>query len=101
MMSAPRRATMVPKSWVWTVAMADPLADVVDVEGLLGDQDDVGATGHAGVGGDPAGVAAHDLADHDPVVGLGRGVEPVDGVGGDLDGGVEPEGEVGGRQVVV
>ena len=54
-----------------------------------------------GVGRDPPGVAAHDLDDHHPVVALGGGVQPVDGVGRDLHRGVEPEGEVGLRQVVV
>jgi hypothetical protein len=58
----------------------DVLADLVDVEGPLGDEDDVGAAGQAGVQRDPAGVAAHDLDDERPVVGLGRGVQAVDGV---------------------
>ena len=57
-----------------------------------------GAAGDAGVGGDVAGVAAHDLAHHHPVVRLGRGVQPVDGVGGDLHGGVEAERDLGGRR---
>src|SRR4029079_17454053 len=39
--------------------------DLVDVERLLGDEDLGGAAGHAGVHRDPAGVAAHHLADED------------------------------------
>src|SRR5690606_18417936 len=78
-----------------------PGADLVDVEGLLGDEDDVGAAGQSGVQGDPSGVTAHHLHDQDPHVGLGGGVQPVDGLGGDVDGGVEAEGVVGGGQVVV
>ena len=57
--------------------------------------------GHAGVQGDPAHVAAHDLGDHAAVVGFAGGAEAVDGLGGDLDGGVEAEGVVRGVEVVV
>ena len=61
----------------------------------------MGARGHAGVQGDPAHVAAHDLGDHAAVVRFAGGAEPVDGLGGDLDGGVEAEGVVRGVEVVV
>jgi hypothetical protein len=50
---------------------------------------------------DPAGVPAHDLDDERAVVRLGGGVQPVDGVDGDLHRGVEAEGVVGGAEVVV
>ena len=83
------------------VPVLDAGAHLVDVERLLGHQDHVGAAGEARVRGDPPGVAAHHLDHHHPVVTLGGGVQPVDGVGGDLHRGVEPEREVGGRQVVV
>ena len=83
------------------VAAPDPVAHLVHVERPLGHEDRVGAAGHAAVGGDPARVAAHHLHHHHPVVRLGGGVQPVDRVGGDLHGGVEAEGEVGARQVVV
>ena len=79
----------------------DVRADRVDVEGLLGDQDDVGAAGEPGVQGDPAGVPAHHLDDQDAVVGLGGGVQPVDRLHRDVDRGVEAEGVVGGGEVVV
>ena len=83
------------------VAPPQPLAHGVEVEGDLGDEDLGRAAGHAGMGGDPSGVATHHLADDDPVVRLGRRPQPVDGVGGDLHGGVEPEGDLGPGQVVV
>ena len=67
----------------------------------LGDEDLVGPAGEPRVERDPAGVAAHDLDDDDPVVRLGRGLQPVDGVHGDLHRGREAEGVVGGREVVV
>ena len=47
------------------------------------------------------GVAAHHLDDHHAVVRLGRGVEAVDGLGGDLHGRVEAECHVGAAEVVV
>jgi hypothetical protein len=53
------------------------------------------------VQGDPAGVPSHHLDDQRAVVRLGGGVQPVDGVHGDLHGGVEAERVVGGAQVVV
>jgi hypothetical protein len=68
---------------------------------VLGDQDHVGAAGDAAHHRDPAGVTAHDLDDHDAVVRLGRGVEPVDRLGADRHRGVEAEGVVGSGQVVV
>ena len=83
------------------LAAAQVLADLLDVERALGHEDRVGAAGHAGVHGDPAGVAAHDLADDHAVVRLGGGVQAVDRVGGDLHGGLEAERVVGAGEVVV
>ena len=60
-----------------------------------------GAAGEARVQRDPAGVAAHHLDDEHAVVRVGGGVEAVDRLGGDLDRGVEAEGEVGAAEVVV
>ena len=73
----------------------------LDVERVLGHQGDGGPTGHAGPSGDVAHVATHHLDDHDPVMGLGRGVEPVDGLGGYRHRRVEAEGLLGARNVVV
>ncbi len=50
---------------------------------------------------DPARVAAHHLDDHDPAVGLGRGVETVHAFGGEGDRGVEAEGDDGPVEIVV
>ncbi len=83
------------------VPARQPLAHGVESKGDLGHEDLGRAAGHTGVGGDPADVAAHHLAHDDPVVRLGRRPQAVDGVGGDLHGGVEPEGDLGARQVVV
>ena len=69
--------------------------------GRSGIEDHVGAAGEPGVEGDPAGVAAHHLDDHHAVVRLGRRVQAVDRVGGDLHRGVEAERHVGPAEVVV
>ncbi|GDY42122.1 hypothetical protein SANT12839_030040 [Streptomyces antimycoticus] len=79
----------------------DPGTDLVDVEALLGEKDDIGAAGQPRVQGDPPGMTAHHLDDEHAHMRFGGGVEPVDGLGGDVDGGVEAEGVVGGGQVVV
>ena len=50
------------------VAAPDPLADLVDVEGLLRNQRDRGTARQARPGGDVPDVSAHHLDDHDPVV---------------------------------
>ena len=83
------------------VAVADLVAALVDRDRLLRDEDHVGAPGDAAHDGDPARVAAHHLHDHDPVVRLRRRVEPVDRLGRDEDRGIEAEGVVGRREVVV
>ncbi len=76
-------------------------ADLIDVEWLLGDEDLGRAAGDSGVGRDPSGVPPHHLADDHAIVGLGGGVQPVDGLRGDLHGGVKAEGDLGAGEVVV
>ena len=61
----------------------------------------MGVAGDARVHRDPARVAAHHLDDHDALVRFGRGVQPIDRLGGDGDGGVEAERRLRARQVVV
>ncbi len=84
---------------------AVPLPDLgghlVQVEGDLGDEDGVGAPGDARVQGDPAGVAAHHLHHHHPLVALGGAVQAVQALGGERHGGVEAERGEGLVQVVV
>src|SRR5699024_11776197 len=69
-------------------------ADLVDIEWELRQQDVVSATGHARMQRNPAGVTAHNLNDHDALVGFRSGVQTVDGLGGHGDGGVEAEGVI-------
>ncbi len=83
------------------VTALDVVADPLDLELELRDQDHVGPAGDSGVEGDPSGVPAHHLDDQGALVALGGGVETVDCLHRDVDGGVEPEGVVGGAEVVV
>ena len=79
----------------------DVAADLLDVERALRDEDHVGAAGQARVQRDPARVAAHHLDDERPVMALGRRVQAVDRLHGDVHRGVEAEREVGRAEVVV
>jgi hypothetical protein len=90
-----------PSATTTIEALAEDGTDLLDVERHLGDQDHRGAAGDTRMGGDPAGVAPHHLDHHHAVVTLGRGVQSVDRVGGDLHGRREPEGELGAHHVVV
>src|SRR3712207_8046980 len=67
MIRRPPRSTLFPYTTLFR--------SLLDVERALGHEHHVGPAGHAGVGRDPAGVAAHDL-DHDhAVVRLRRAVQ--------------------------
>ena len=79
----------------------DVVAGVFDRRRLLGQEDDVGAARDPARRRDPAGIPAHDLDDHDPVVGLGGRVQSVDRLRADLDGGIEADRHVRAREVVV
>jgi hypothetical protein len=49
----------------------------------------------------PAGVTTHDFHHHDTVVAFSRGVQTIDGVGGNLHGGIETKAHIGSFNVVV
>ncbi len=84
------------------VGFLDPFSDLFDACLLLRNQDGVGPPGcHAGMQGDPTDVAAHDFGDHAAVMGFAGGSQPVDGLSGDLDSGIETEGVISGVKVVV
>ncbi len=77
------------------------LRHLVDGIGDLGNQNDVGAAGDAGIQGQPAGLVPHDLHAHDAAVTGGGGVDAVDGLGGDVVGGMEAEGEIRSVDIVI
>src|SRR3954469_1809713 len=81
--------------------LPDPASQFLDVEGPLRHDDGVRTGRHPGVQRYPAGVPPHDLDDEHPLVGLGGGLEPVEGLRRDPYRGVEPEGDVRDRDVVV
>ena len=78
-----------------------PLDELVHARLLLGDEDRVRARRHARVQRDPADVASHHFGDHAPSVGVAGRAQPIHRLGGDLHSGIESEGVVGGREVVV
>ena len=98
---APSATTTIPNFLPPARRRVSTLDQVGQVDGDLGDEDVIGRRGHAREAGDPAGVAAHRLDHHHAAMALGRGPEPIDGLGHDVDGGVEAEREVRERQVVV
>ena len=77
------------------------LTDLVQAERPLGDEDHVRPAGQSRVQRDPARVPAHHLDHHHPVMGGRGGVQAVERLHHDADRGVEPDAEVGRRQVVV
>src|SRR5690606_6405004 len=85
---------------VGPVPVLEAPGDLVDVERGLGGEDDLRSPGDPGLDGDPPGLPAHELDDHDPVVALRSGVDPVDRLGGDVHGRVEADGAVGAGDVV-
>ena len=83
------------------VALANRFGHLVNIERNFGDQNDVGAAGDAAISRDPAGIASHHFHHDHAIVRLGRRMHPVNGFGGHIHGGVEAEGEVGARQIIV
>ena len=57
-------------------------ADTLERQRNFGQEDDVAAAGDARVEGDPAGMAAHHLENHHPLVAGAGGVESVERIGG-------------------
>ena len=83
------------------VGAQHPRAQLLHGRFLLGNENRVGAGGHARVQGDPADVAAHDLGHHATVVSVTGGAQAIHRLGSDADSRVEAEGVVGGVEVVI
>src|SRR4051794_38695256 len=83
------------------MALANRFGDLVNIEGALGDQDRICATGNTAVECDPARIATHYFNYHDAVVRLGCGVYAIDRLAHNVARRIEPEGVVGATQVVV
>ena len=69
--------------------------------GDLRDEHHIGPAGQSGLQGEPSGPMAHDLNHDHPVVAGGSGVNPVDRLGGDGEGGIETEGDIGSRHIII
>ena len=77
------------------------LGHFLDVIGNFGQQDHVRTAGNAGIQRQPASLVAHDLDHHAAAVAGGGGMNAVDDLSGDIHSGMEAEGEVGAKDVVV
>ena len=84
-----------------SIALAQTLGDDGDVERNFRDQNRIGSAGDTGVQRDPPGVVAHHFHHHDAPVRFRGRVQAIDRVGGEVDGGVEPETVRGADDVVV
>ena len=82
-------------------AAPDGLGDFLDVVGNFRNQNHVRAAGDARAQRQPARAMPHDFGDDDAVMAVGRAVQPVNGLGGDVQRGGEAEGRIGHGHVVV
>src|SRR5205814_7085218 len=73
------------------VALLKYLGDLFDGGRPFGDEDAIRAAGQASHGSDPARVPAHNFHNHDALVRLCGGMEPVNGLGDDRNCGVKTE----------
>ena len=69
--------------------------------GELRDKDDVRTPGDTGIEGKPPCLIAHQLHHHAAAVAAGGRMDPVDGLGGDLHGGVKSKGHISAENVIV
>src|ERR1700722_14960236 len=74
---------------------------MVNVDVLLRNKNYVRATRHTGGVSNPSRVAAHDLNHNDAIVRVGSGMDTLDRLGSDHDGGIEAEGCISSVDVVV
>ena len=84
-----------------SMAQANSLGNFIDIEGALGNQNHIGATGNAAVDGDPARIATHHFHHHDTVMSFRGGVHAVDGLSDNVDRGIESESVVGAGEIIV
>src|SRR5580700_176423 len=82
-------------------ALGNVAANVLDGERDLRNEDDVSATGDTGLERDPAAVTAHHLNHHHPMMGLGRGMNLVDGIGDGVQRSVKSKSNLSGGEIVV
>ena len=75
--------------------------DAFDIEGPLGHEDRCGPASDTCPRGQVAGVAAHDLKHHEPVVGCRGRVQAINRVGGHVERGIEPDADIGSPDIVV
>src|SRR2546423_3358408 len=74
--------------------------DLVYIEGLFRDQNDISSACYAAVDSNPSGIASHDFNYHYTIVGLSRGVNPINRFRHNIDRGIEPKSEIGSGKIV-
>ncbi len=84
-----------------SASLLDELAHPIDIEGYLRNEDDVTPSGNASMERNPSRISPHNLDDHNPVVGLGSGVEAVDGLGHHVYSRIKSKGDISGAEVVI
>src|SRR5438067_5225006 len=68
---------------------------LVYIEGLFRDQNDISSACYAAVDSDPSGIASHDFNYHHAIVGLSRGVNPINGFSHNINCCIESKSEIG------
>ena len=81
--------------------MSNNCREFVNVKGNLGHQYGGGTSRNARLQRDPAGIPAHNLHDHHPVVAFCRCVQTIYGVGGNLHRRLKTKSGVGAHDVIV
>src|SRR5690625_1656398 len=79
----------------------DPLADHLDIEGVLGDEYHICAPSNPSISRDPSRMVTHHLYDYDPVVGLSGRMQPIDRIGRDPYSGIETESRICCGEIVI
>ena len=83
------------------LAMEHLVCNHLNIEGNLGDQDDVGTASQTSMESNPAGVAPHDFKDHHAVVARCRCMQAVNSICCYLERCIKAEGTIGTGEIVV
>ncbi len=82
-------------------ALTDGAGNTFHVVGDFRYQNDIGPARDAGAQRQPTRPVSHDFHDDDPMMAVSSAVEAIDGFGGNSQGGIETEGDIGQRHIVI
>ena len=77
------------------------VGNLLDIVGMFGDEDDIGAARDAGIQCQPSGLVAHHLNAHHAAVAACGGVDAVNDLGCNVHGGMEAERDIGPVDIIV